>query len=112
MRLALAGVRQIAQPNYTARVILGLKSDDVLLVVRELGFANLAAGLVGLLSLFVPSWRLAAALSGGTFYLLAGVHHAFQADRTRLESVAMTSDLLAAAILLAVCVQPWLARWR
>lgn len=112
VRLALAGVRQIVQPSYTAQVILGLRSDEVLLVVRELGFANLAASVVGLLSLVVPSWRLAAALSGGTFCLLAGAHHALQAERTPHESVAITSDLLAAAILLAVCIQAWLARKR
>lgn len=59
-RLLLAGIRQIVQPAYTARVILGFKSDESLLLVRELGFANAALGLVGIVSLFVPSWQLAA----------------------------------------------------
>ena len=111
-RLFLAGVRQIAQPSYTAPVILGLKSDEVLLVVRELGFANLALGLVGLASLAVPQWRLAAALAGGTFYLMAGLHHALQAERTRAENVAMASDLLAAAVLLGICILAFVASRR
>ncbi|APW44850.1 hypothetical protein RS694_12385 [Rhodoferax saidenbachensis] len=104
MRLFLAGVRQIAQPKYTAQVILGLKSDEVLLVVRELGFANLSMGLLGLATLAVPGWQLAAALAGGIFYGLAGINHALQPHRNRLENVAMVSDLLASAVLLGLCI--------
>ena len=54
-RLLLAGCKQVAQPRYTAREILGLKSDESLILVRELGFANVAIGLVGVLSLWLPS---------------------------------------------------------
>ena len=109
MRLFLAGVRQIAQPKYTAQVILGLKSDEVLLVVRELGFANLSIGLVGLASLAIPAWQLAAALAGGTFYCLAGINHALQPHRNRTENVAMVSDLLAAVVLLGLCARALIA---
>ena len=109
VRLFLAGVRQVVQPRYTARVILGLKSDEVLLVVRELGFANLAVGLLGLASLAIPAWQLAAALAGGSFYGLAGVNHALQPHRNRLEDVAMVSDLLAAAVLLGLCIRALIA---
>jgi hypothetical protein len=35
-------VKQIAQPEYTARTILKLNGNDALVVVRELGFANVA----------------------------------------------------------------------
>lgn len=103
-RLFLAGMRQIVQPGYTARVILGLKHDESQLVVRELGFANIAIGSIGIVSLFMPSWRLAAALAGGIFYGFAGVNHALQSHRNRLENVAMISDLFAALVLLWVCV--------
>ena len=44
VRLFLAGLRQIIQPRYTAETILGIKGEDALLVVRELGFANSALG--------------------------------------------------------------------
>ena len=103
VRLFTAGLRQILQPEYTANVILGLKSSESLLLVRELGFANVAMGAIGILSLPFPTWRLPAALAGGVFYALAGINHALQAHRNRLENVAMVSDLLVAAILLAVC---------
>jgi hypothetical protein len=99
-RLSLAGARQILQPAYTAKVILGLKSDESLLLVRELGFANLALGVTGVTSLFAPSWQMAIALAGGVFYGLAGVNHVSQQHRGRLENVAMLSDLFVAAVLL------------
>jgi hypothetical protein len=100
-RLLLAGLRQILQPRYTAQVILSLKSDESLILVRELGFANVAFGLLGLGSAVYPSWRLPAALAGGVFYGLAGANHVLQAHRSRLENVAMFSDLWAAVVLLA-----------
>ena len=105
VRLFLAGLRQVAQPRYTAHVILGLKSDAPLVLVRELGFANLAVGSVGLASVPVPGWRVAAALAGGIFYALAGINHALRPHRNRLENIAMTSDLLAGALLLAGCAR-------
>lgn len=104
IRLFLAGARQILQPEYTAHVILGLESGESLLLVRELGFANLALGLVGTLSLWLPTWRLPVALAGGVFYLLAGVNHVLQPHRNRLENVAMSSDLFVAIALLSVCL--------
>lgn len=103
-RLLLAGLKQIAQPRYTAREILGLQSDESLILVRELGFANVAIGLLGVLGLWAPSWRLAGAFAGGVFYGLAGVMHAVQGHRNRLENVAMISDLGASLVLLGACL--------
>ncbi|BAN48853.1 DUF6790 family protein [Metapseudomonas resinovorans] len=103
-RLLLAGSKQIVQPRYTANVILGLKTDEALILVRELGFANVAMGVLGVLSLWQPAWQLAAALAGGLFYAMAGVSHLLQGHRNRLENVAMVSDLFAAAVLLGAFV--------
>jgi hypothetical protein len=103
-RLLLAGVRQIAQPEYTARTILGLQSAESSIVVRELGFGNVALGVVGILSLWLPSWQLAVALAGGVFYTLAGINHALQKHRNRLENVAMISDLFVGFILVGVSI--------
>jgi hypothetical protein len=110
LRLLLAGLRQAVQPLYTAREILGLKTQESLFLVRELGFANIAIGTIAVVSLFVPAWRLAAAVLGGIFYGLAGCSHLFQSHRNRLENVAMVSDLFAAIVLIGVSV--WLIpRW-
>jgi hypothetical protein len=100
VRLLLAGLRQMVQPRYTAQVILSLKSEESLILVRELGFANFAIGLVGVGSAVFPSWRPAGALAGGMFYALAGANHVLQPHRGKLERMAMASDLWAAAVLL------------
>lgn len=102
LRLLLAGVRQIVQPTYTAKEILGMSSGESVLLVRELGFANAAMGTVAVVSMLMPSWRLAASLTGGVFYVLAGANHVLQPHRNKLESVAMISDLFVGVVLLGV----------
>jgi hypothetical protein len=104
VRLLMAGLRQIFQPRYTAETILGIKSSDSLLVVRELGIANTAIGSIGMGSLFFPGWVLPAGMAGAIFYGLAGINHAAHKERNRLQSVAMTSDLFVALVLLAFCI--------
>ena len=102
-RLLLAGIRQIIQPSYTAKEILGLESDESSVLVRELGFGNVALGVTGLLSLALPAWQMAVALAGGIFYALAGLGHVVQSHRNRLENVAMVSDLFVGVVLLGAC---------
>lgn len=100
IRLLTAGLRQITQPEYTARVIFKLTGQDALVVIRELGFANVAMGLLGAISLPFADWRSAAALVGGAFYGLAAAHHILQPHRGRLQNIAMVSDVFAALVLL------------
>jgi hypothetical protein len=100
MRLLVAGMRQIVQPRYTALQILGIKNEESHFVVRELGFANVALGVVGAGSIIADSWLMAGALAGGIFYALAGANHALRAHRNRLENMAMVSNLFVAVVLL------------
>ena len=109
VRLLLAGLRQIIQPRYTAQVILGLKSDEPLLLVRELGFANVSLGTIGMISLILPACLLAAALTGAIFYGLAGAQHAWQPHRNGRENVAMVSDLFIAVVLAGISLGALLA---
>jgi len=104
IRLFVAGLRQTIQPRYTAHHILGLKGDEPLIVVRELGFANLSLGTLGICSLYFEAWWPAAALSGGIFYGLAGINHLLQPHRNQKENMAMVTDLVAAVVLLAAFV--------
>jgi hypothetical protein len=101
-RLSLAGLRQIIQPRYTAETILGMKGAEALFFVRELGFANLAMGIVGVASQASPPWVTPAAMLGAIYYGLAGINHCFHKDRNKLENVALVSDLFA-ALVLAIC---------
>lgn len=103
-RLSLADLRQIAQPRYTAEVILSLKHEESLVLVRELGFANLALGIVGLACWLVPAWVLAVALASAIFYGLAGFNHLLQSHRSKLENIAMVSDLFVGCVLAAALV--------
>jgi hypothetical protein len=104
VRLLLAGLRQILQPAYTATVILGLKDPSSNLVVRELGIANTALGVLAVASLIAPPWRQPAVLAGVVFYGLAGINHACHSGRTRLQNLAMVTDILASIVLAALLV--------
>jgi hypothetical protein len=98
VRLLLAGLRQFFQPRFTSEQIFNIKSDDVLPLVRELGIANFATGVVGMASLAKPSFVLPVAISAGIFYGIAGIRHVAGRDRTGNENIAMVSDLFACLI--------------
>jgi hypothetical protein len=100
VRLMLAGMRQYLQPEFTSRNILGIESADAFILVRELGGANLAAGVVGLASLIMPSFVLPSAIGAGIFYAVAGVEHVRETHRSRNATIAMVSDFFAAFVLL------------
>ena len=67
VRLTLAGVRQFLQPEFTAKAIFRMSSDEALPIVRELGVANIATGAVGLLSVAAPSFTPPVAIAASDF---------------------------------------------
>jgi hypothetical protein len=93
VRLFLAGLRQFFQPRFTAQEIFHIHSDRALVVVRELGAANLATGIVGMASLLKPGFVLPVAIIAGIFYGVAGIRHTVQTQRSTNENLAMISDL-------------------
>jgi hypothetical protein len=99
IRLFAAGVRQVMKPGLTSEGILGIKGEESWVLVRELGFANIAIGAVGIASMSRPEWRLAAALAGGIFLLAAGIQHVVRGARTTEETIAMVSDLAIGALM-------------
>jgi hypothetical protein len=92
-RLFGAGIRQCLQPGFTARDIFHLGSPDAEVIVRELGFANVCMGSVGLISGFVPAWRAAAGCAGALYFGLAGAMHLRKRPATPNEWLALLSDL-------------------
>jgi hypothetical protein len=64
IRRMLAGVRQIANPTFTADAIFGVKEKGALTIVQELGFGNLSIGLLAAL----PDRIVPAAITGELFY--------------------------------------------
>ena len=99
VRLAVAGVRQYLQPAFTSREILGVESPGAYVLVRELGGANAAAGIVGIASLSAPSFVLPSAIAAAIFYAVAGVEHVKSGAHERNERIALVSDLFIALVL-------------
>lgn len=104
VRLLLAGLRQYMQPAFTSREILGLESPDVFVLVRELGGANIAAGIVGLISLALPSFVIPSAVASGIFYGFAAAEHAKSKHRNTNEIIALVSDVFIAVVLLGFAI--------
>jgi len=98
VRLFMAGVRQVLQPQFTAD-IFAIKDTAAHAIVREVGFGNLAMGVLGLASLVKPGWVMPAAIVGGLYYGLAGVGHLCRSERNFHEQTALVSDLFAFIVL-------------
>jgi hypothetical protein len=103
VRLLSAGAMQLARPSNTAG-ILGLKTDEALPLVRELGIANFATGVVGIASLAEPAFVLPISIWAAIFYAGAGVGHAVRHERSAKENLAMITDIYAFAVLAVVVV--------
>jgi hypothetical protein len=99
VRLLLAGLRQTANPAFTAETVFGVKGGTARAIVQELGFGNLAIGLLGALTIIKTAWVVPAAITGGLFYGLAALKHALEGDRNRTRTIAMMSDLFIFAAL-------------
>jgi hypothetical protein len=93
VRLFIAGVRQVAQPQFTAD-IFEVKDRTAHAIVREVGCGNLAMGILGLASLARPDWVVPAAIVGGLYYGFAGAGHLIRGNRNFNGQVALVSDLL------------------
>lgn len=100
VRLLLAGLRQVSQPSFTATAIFKIKDPAAEKLVTEIGFGNLAMGLVATLTLAFPDWLVPTGLTGGLYLFLAGIKHLWNKERNAIENIAMVSDLLVGAIVL------------
>lgn len=99
LRLLTAGIKQIAQPEFTARTIFEIKDPSAFTVVSELGISNVAIGVLGTGSLFFPAWVLPSAVYGVLFYGIAGIRHLANKRRNPTENIATISDLWVALVL-------------
>lgn len=67
LRLFLAGIKQVKNPEFTAKQIFHIDSPQSYPILRELGFANICFGLVGIVSIFKPDWRIVSAFASGIY---------------------------------------------
>jgi hypothetical protein len=100
VRLFSAGIRQVAKPSFTAETIFHITNKESYVIVKELGFANICLGTIGIISLFIPDWRMASAFSGGLFMGIAGINHIIKKPEGINELIAMISDVSIAIIMM------------
>ncbi|MGG1515505.1 DUF6790 family protein [Paenibacillus oryzisoli] len=100
LRLLTAGLRQVLTPSFTAQTVFRMKTNESHIIIRELGFSNICMGTLGILSIFVPEWREAAAFVGGLYMGIAGGMHVFKRLDGPNEAIALVSDLWVFAIML------------
>ena len=103
-RLLLAGIVQVSGKSPTA-AILGSSAPSVQehQLARELGMANVAIGLAGLLSL-VPGWALPAGFAGGIYLLIAGLMHVTKRNKNPQETLATWTDLIVGVVVVVLAV--------
>lgn len=101
LRLFVAGIKQSLQPAFTTKEIFHINSPESFPIVRELGFANFCFGLVGIISLFIPGWRIVSAFASGIYFGIAGLQHLVKKPAGANETFALWTDLIIFSVLLA-----------
>ena len=92
-RSFIDGGRQVISPGFTADEIFHIFNPKSRAIIRELGIANICAGIVGLLSLFLPSWRIVSAFASGLFCGLVAILRAFTKPAGINDWIALISDV-------------------
>lgn len=94
LRLLLAGIKQTSDPAFTAKQIFHIEGQESFPILRELGFANICFGLVGIVSMFMVEWRLVSAFGSGLYYGFAGLQHLIKRPAGVNEKFALWTDLV------------------
>jgi hypothetical protein len=105
LRLFIAGIKQTTDPAFTSKEIFHLDNRESFPIVRELGFANLCFGLIGIGSLFLPQWRVVSAFGSGLYYGIAGLQHFLKKPVGINEKFALATDMIIFLMLLAYFVK-------
>jgi len=109
VRLFTAGLMQSIRPAFTAETIFQMRDEASHVIVRELGFANMSLGLVAMVSLFVPGWRIIAAVACGLFLGLASANHLARRSPEPNQMIPMVTNSLVFLVLLVYLVHHALA---
>ena len=100
LRLLVAGLMQSIKPSFTAQQIFHIQDPESFPIVRELGFANICFGLVGIVSLFRPEWRVVSAFGSGIYYAFAALQHIVKKPASANEAFALWTDVVVFGVLL------------
>lgn len=100
IRLFFTGIYQIINPEFKVSSKVITTGKENLLVIRELGLANISIGLIGIISVFNNEWRQVAAIAGVVFFGLTGIQHFLQKPGTNNEMVVMGIEIFMFSIIL------------
>lgn len=90
-------------PSFTATMLQ--IPDESLIVIRELGFAAIGIGIVGMLSLKYDNWRIPVSLARGIFILFCTLFHLTRIDIIiGAEILAIVADLWIVLVALFVII--------
>jgi hypothetical protein len=101
LRLLLAGLQQSLNPAFTAKEIFHIDNLESHPIVRELGFANICFGIVGIVSFFKSEWRIVSAFASGIYYGLAALQHIIKKPVGANEAFALVTDIMIFGVLAA-----------
>jgi len=104
LRLFIAGIKQTTNTAFTLKELFHMDSPESFPIIRELGFANLCFGLIGIISLFLPQWRIVSAFGSGLYYGFAGIQHLLKKPVGTNEKFALITDIV---IFLFLLVYVW-----
>jgi hypothetical protein len=94
IRLFYKGIRLASSPQFTGFSLSRLRSRDSYAILLELGFANMALGTMGILSVINDQWRLIAAISAGVYYGLADMIYLVKRPMGQIELVKLLYNLI------------------
>jgi hypothetical protein len=104
IRLFFKGVKLASTPQFTGLSLSSFKNRESYLLLLELGFANMALGSMGILSVINDQWRLIAAIAGAIYFGLADMLRLLKKPAGRHELVALVYNLLVFVGLVAYMV--------
>lgn len=93
IRFLGAGLQQLIDPADAAKTRFGTGDNAVQTMLIELGYADLAIGALGTLTLFNEMWITPAAFTGGLYYGFLGFAHIMNTERPWAETMAGAIEL-------------------
>jgi hypothetical protein len=99
MRLFLSGIRQASSPEFTVTKIFRVRNRETFILNRRLGFASIALGIMGILSVINDEWRMIAAITSGVFFGLSVIQDATGKIVNLVEISVLIFDVLTFCVL-------------
>jgi len=94
IHLFFKGIKLASAPQFTGLSLSSFKNSERYLLLLELGFANMALGSMGILSVINDQWRLIAAIAAAIYFGLADMLRLLKKPGGRHELVALLYNLL------------------